>query len=434
LLSKNKNNLFQKIITKFKSEDGKLVLTNFISLSILQVLNIILPLLTMPYLVRVLGAEYFGLLAIATSIITYFTILTNYGFNITATREISVNRVNKLKIIEIYSSVMIIKFFFIIVSFILLCIVVFSVDKFAVNWEIYFLTFGVLIGQVLFPIWFFQGMEQMKYITYLNVLSKTIFTILIFVFVQKESDYFIVPILTSLGFLVVGVWSLILIRKKFDIHFKFQGVDILKYHLYEGWHIFISNLSVTMYTTTTTVLLGIFTNNTIVGYYSIADKLISGIKQLITPISQTLYPFVSRKAEESKELVLGLIKKTAFFSFFLSLLLTIFLFVFAESILYLVFGNEAKNSVLIFKILTIIPLLAVIDTVFGTLLMLVFKRNKEYSKIIISAGLLNLILALVLIPLFDGNGAAFSVLIVELYITIRIVFYTQNNGLKIMGR
>jgi PST family polysaccharide transporter len=433
-LSKNKNNLFQKIITKFKSEDGKLVLTNFISLSILQVLNIILPLLTMPYLVRVLGAEYFGLLAIATSIITYFTILTNYGFNITATREISVNRVNKLKIIEIYSSVMIIKFFFIIVSFILLCIVVFSVDKFAVNWEIYFLTFGVLIGQVLFPIWFFQGMEQMKYITYLNVLSKTIFTILIFVFVQKESDYFIVPILTSLGFLVVGVWSLILIRKKFDIHFKFQGVDILKYHLYEGWHIFISNLSVTMYTTTTTVLLGIFTNNTIVGYYSIADKLISGIKQLITPISQTLYPFVSRKAEESKELVLGLIKKTAFFSFFLSLLLTIFLFVFAESILYLVFGNEAKNSVLIFKILTIIPLLAVIDTVFGTLLMLVFKRNKEYSKIIISAGLLNLILALVLIPLFDGNGAAFSVLIVELYITIRIVFYTQNNGLKIMGR
>jgi len=425
--------LFQKIIEKFKSEDGKLVLTNFISLSILQVLNIVLPLVTMPYLVRVLGAEYFGLLAIATSIITYFTILTNYGFNITATREISVNRSDKFKIIEIYSSVMILKFLFIVLSFFLLCIVVFCVQKFAVNWEIYFLTFGVLIGQVIFPIWFFQGMEQMKYITYLNVVSKTIFTILIFIFVKKQSDYFIVPILTSLGFLVVGLWSLILIKKKFDIHFKLQDIDTLKYHLFEGWHIFISNLSVTMYTTTTTVLLGFFTNNTIVGYYSIADKLISGIKQLITPISQTLYPFIARKAEESKEVVFSLIRKTAFISVFFSFLLTIGLFVTADRLLLLVFGKESENSVFIFKTLAIIPFLTVIDTIFGTLLMLVFKRNKEYSKIVISAGVLNLILALILIPLFGGNGAAFSVLVVELYITIRILFYTQNNGLKIIG-
>lgn len=426
--------MFHKFKAKFKSEDGKLVLTNFISLSVLQVLNIVLPLLTMPYLVRILGAEYFGLLAIATSIITYFTILTNYGFNITATREISVNREDKLKIEEIYSSVMILKFFFIIVSFVLLCIVVFSIEKFASNWEIYFLTFGVLIGQVIFPVWFFQGMEQMRYITYLNVISKSIFTILIFILVKKQSDYFIVPILSSLGFLVVGFWSLILIRKKFQIHFKFQSKNVLKYHLEEGWHIFISNLSVTMYTTTTTVLLGVFTNNTLVGYYSIADKLISGIKQLITPISQTLYPYVSRKAVESKELVLSLIRKAALISLFLGAVVTVLLFVFADSLLFLVFGKEAENSILIFKILTIIPLLATIDTLFGTLLMLVFKRNKEYSKIIMSAGILNLILCLLLIPSFEGIGAAFSVLIVELYITARIVGYTQNNGLKIIGR
>lgn len=426
--------MFHKFKAKFKSEDGKLVLTNFISLSVLQVLNIVLPLLTMPYLVRILGAGYFGLLAIATSIITYFTILTNYGFNITATREISVNREDKLKIEEIYSSVMILKFFFIIVSFVLLCIVVFSIEKFASNWEIYFLTFGVLIGQVIFPVWFFQGMEQMRYITYLNVISKSIFTILIFILVKKQSDYFIVPILSSLGFLVVGFWSLILIRKKFQIHFKFQSKNVLKYHLEEGWHIFISNLSVTMYTTTTTVLLGVFTNNTLVGYYSIADKLISGIKQLITPISQTLYPYVSRKAVESKELVLSLIRKAALISLFLGAVVTVLLFVFADSLLFLVFGKEAENSILIFKILTIIPLLATIDTLFGTLLMLVFKRNKEYSKIIMSAGILNLILCLLLIPSFEGIGAAFSVLIVELYITARIVGYTQNNGLKIIGR
>lgn len=426
--------MYNKIKLLFKSDNGKLVLTNFISLSVLQVLNVILPLITMPYLVRTLGAENFGLLAMATSIVAYFTILTNYGFDISATREISINRENKSKIIEIYSSVMILKSIFLVLSFILLSIVVFGINKFAHNWEIYYLSFFVLVGQVLFPVWFFLGMEQMKYITYFNVISKTIFTISIFILVKKQSDFYFVPLLTSLGFLLVGFYSIFLIKNKFGIYFKFQTQSALKHYLYEGWHIFVSNISVTLYTTTTVVLLGFFTNNTVVGYYSIADRLISGIKQLIAPISQTLYPFVSRKAEESKELVFSVLKKITYISVSLSCMLTLFLFVFADSILYLVFGSEAKNAIPIFKILTIVPLLVVIDTIFGVLLMLVFKRNKEYSRIIITAGILNLILALLLIPPFEGVGAAFSVLIVELYITIRIVVYTQNNGLSIIGK
>ena len=426
--------MFKKISKKFKSDDGRLVLTNFISLSVLQVLNVILPLITMPYLVRILGPEYFGLLAIATSIITYFSIITNYGFDITATREISVNREDKEKIIEVYSSVMMLKFIFLIISFIILAIVIFSIEKFATNWEIYFLTFLVLIGQVLFPVWFFLGMEQMKYITYLNVFSKTIFTILIFILVKHQEDYYLVPILTSLGFLFVGLLSIFIINKKFSIPFKFQKKETLRYHLYEGWHIFTSNISVTLYTTTTIVLLGFFTNNTIVGYYSIADKLIGGVKQLIAPISQTLYPYISRKANESKEVVLNIIKKIAYVAISLSLLLTIFIYIYTEELLFLVFGKEANNAILIFRILTIIPLLVVIDTLFGTLLMLVFKRNKEYSRIVLSAGFLNLILALLFIPFFEGVGAAVSVLLVELYISIRIFIYTHKNGLSILKR
>jgi polysaccharide transporter, PST family len=425
--------LYKKITTIFKSENGKLVLTNFISLSVLQVLNVLLPLITMPYLVRILGAEYFGLLAIATSIVAYFSIITNYGFDITATREISVNRENTPKIVAIYSSVMILKFVFLIASFILLSVLVFSIEKFATHWEIYYLTFLVLIGQVFFPVWFFLGMEQMKYITYLNVASKTIFTIAIFILVNKQSDYYMVPILTSLGFLFVGFLSIFIVKKKFGIRFEFQSFETLKQHLFQGWHIFISNISVTLYTTTTIVLLGFFTNNTIVGYYSIADKLIGGIKQLIAPISQTLYPFISRKAEESKEVVVAIIKKITYVSVALSLLLTAVLFIFAEDLLLLIFGQEARNSLLIFKIMAIVPFLVVIDTLFGTLLMLVFKRNKEYSKIILSAGLLNLILALVLIPSLEGIGAALSVLLVELFITIRILIYTQKNGLSLLG-
>jgi len=416
-----------------KNKDNKNLLSNFISLIVLQGLNIVLPLITMPYLVIVLGTEYFGLLAFATAIISYFSIITNYGFNITATREISIHRGDDLKLIEIFSSVMTIKFLLMIVSFLILLILVFSFDKFIVEWEIYLYTFGIVAGQVFFPVWFFQGMEKMKYITYLNVLTKTIFTIAVFLLVKAQDDYFIVPILTSFGFLISGILSLRLVKKKFNVKFKFQKFAVLKNYAIDGWYIFISNISVSMYTMTTTVILGFFTNNIIVGYYSIADKLINALKQLIAPVSQALYPFISRKAEVSKKEALKLIKKAATSLSIFSFICVLFLFFFAENVFELVFGEGLENSILIFKILALIPFLVVIDTVFGTLLMLVFKRNKEYSRIIISAGLLNLFLAVILIPLFEGVGAAVSVLIVEVFITVKIVLYIQNSDLKIIG-
>lgn len=424
--------MINKIKNFTNTEEKKRLFSNFFSLSFLQGANYILPFITLPYLVRVLGVEYFGLLAFATTMIAYFSIIVDYGFNLTATREISINRDNKEKVIEIFSSILTLKFILMIVSFALLFIIVFGFQKLSKDWLIYFLTFGTVVGQVLFPAWFFHGMERMKYITYLNILAKVIFTVAVFIFVKTHNDYYIVPILTSLGMVIAGILSLVIIKKEFNVYFKLQDINTLKYHLKEANYIFVSNISASMYTLTTTVFLGIFTNNIIVGYYAIADKLIGAIKNLIVPLSQTLYPYISNVAMKSKDEVIRIIKKLSLYLITTSFFLTLFLVIYADDILFIIFGDKSIHSIVIFRILAIIPFLVVVDTLFGTLIMLVFKRNKEYSKIITIAGMLNLILALLLIPLYQGVGAAISVLIVELFITCKIIYYIESNGFNII--
>ena len=425
--------MISRIKNLANTEDKKRLLSNFFSLAVLQGANYILPLITLPYLVRVLGVEYFGLLAFATAFIMYFQIITDYGFNLTATREISIHRDNHTKITEIFSAVMSIKALLMIVSFLLMALIVFGFEKFAKDWEIYFLTFGMVIGQTLFPIWFFQGIEKMKYITYLNILAKSIFTIAIFIFVQEESDYYIVPILNSLGFIIAGIWSLYLIRREFNIAFEFQSIEKLKFYLADGWHVFISNIAISIYTVSTTFILGLYTNNTIVGYFAAADKIIQAFKGLLSPVSQAIYPYITNKVASSKEEGLNIIRKVAKYIAVLTLIVSSFIFFLSPYIVAILLGPEYEQSTILLQIMSILPFMIGMSNIFGIQTMLPFNHKKAFSRILIFGSILSIILSLILVPLYQDIGSAVTVTIVETFITIAMFIYLQKSGLKIIG-
>lgn len=410
--------LIWKIKSIFNTKEKKRLLSNFFSLSVLQGVNYILPLITFPYLVRVLGVEKFGLISFANATISYFNILTDYGFNLTATREISIYRDNKEKVTEIFSSVMIVKFILMCVSFLLLTILVFSFERFKKDALIYFLTFGTVIGQVLFPVWFFQGMERMKYITLLNIVARGIFTVCIFIFIRKMADYIYVPLINSMGSIVAGGLSLRIVSKDFGIKFQIPSIEAIKHQLKEGWHIFISTVVISLYTTSNTFILGLFTNNTIVGYYSAAEKIVRAVQGVLIPISQTVYPYFSRLYSINKKRATIIFKRALYLVGGATLLISIVISIFSPLISKIILGPSFLESVLVLRILIFIVFAIGVNNVLGIQGLVAFGYKREFTKIVGICSLLHLGIITILIPMYSLIGVAIGTVITESFIAV----------------
>lgn len=405
------SNFFHKIkLSNDTSRIGK----NFFFLTLLQSANFLLPLLTLPYLVRVLGANLFGLVMFAQTFALFFNVLVDFGFNLSATREVSIHRKDNTKLSEIFSSVMFIKFLLIILSVFLITLIVAFVPRFQMDWKIYYLSFGVVIGQALFPVWYFQGIEKMKIITYINILAKTIFTLLIFLVIKEDSDYLLVPIINAAGFIIAGIIGLSIALKNITI-LKPKKVESLKLFR-ESSKLFISNLSVTLYTLTNTLILGLFTNNTMVGIYASMEKLVLALKNLYTPFFQAIFPWISSK---NKHEIITSVKKLILPLFIMGFMATLIIFLAAKPILNLIYNNELISDYSsIFKILGLIAIFSALNMLFNTIMLSALKMYQERMKIMLVSGITNVILAITLVYYFGIYGIAISVAFTEFLLLI----------------
>ncbi|MHB8058201.1 MAG: oligosaccharide flippase family protein [Desulfuromonadaceae bacterium] len=406
------------------TNDKKRLLSNFFSLSVFQAVNYILPLLTFPYLLRVLGPDMFGLVAFAQSFMNYFSILVDFGFGLSAVREISIHRDDPVKVTEIYSSVMAIKMIFLVISLLVLAVVVFGFDRFSNEKVLYFFSFGSVVGLALFPMWYFQGMEAMKYTTAINILSRTLFTVMIFVFVKDRSDYLLVPLISSIGSIVAAVVSLWIIRKKMQQRFVFCRMETLLYQLKESTHFFWSRVSVSAYTSSNAFVLGLLTNTTIVGYYAAAEKLYVAIQSAYSPLVQTLYPYIAKQRN------IALFKKIFLTVSIVNTVGVGIGLLTADKLVYLISGQYLPESVMVFRILLIALLVVVPSVLLGYpfLAALGHKRSANYSVII--GSLFHVAVLSFCMVIGSVNLLTVSVLVVAtetIVFSIRVYSVNKNN-------
>lgn len=408
----------------------KVFVKNFLSLAAVQGVNYIVPLITLPYLVRVLGVGNFGVFAFATAVVAFFAVITDYGFNFSATRDISVNKSNKIELTKIYSSVMTLKIGLMVLSFIALCILILLVPKFNEYFLVYLLCYGVVLGQVLFPVWFFQGMEQMQFITVINVFSKILSAACIFIFIRSPEDLYLVPVFMSLGAIIGGIYSLYLIHKDFGIHFKLQtGSELIK-HLKGGSNLFITSFLSTLLTSSGVLVLGFYASNSVVGTYSAIEKLFRAIVGLFAPITQALYP-VSCKKINSKNLSdsQNYFKKLIVVMLFLTFSVAILIYTCSDFIVEIFYGSDMMEFAYVLQVMMLWLIFGVINNIIGIQYLSAKRKDKFYLIAFIIGALFTIVLNFILIPRFLIDGIVSAMIVGEIILTLVMIFLIKGKKL-----
>ena len=401
------------------TENKKRLFSNFMSLSVLRGFQFLIPLITLPYLVRTIGIENFGLVNFALSLGLYFGAIIQFGFGITATRETARHRDDPNKLAKIYSVTLSASVILALISAIFFSLIVISVEKFNAYLSLYLFTLAFVVFQSLFPIWFFQGMEKMKYITFLSLGMSLIYLVSLFLFIKHEEDFFLVPLLQAIAAMIMFVLAIVVIHKQFKISFKTPQWVEIKIAYQEGRHAFIVQLAPNLYNNSAVFLLGLFTNNTVVGLYTAATKVIEALKSFGMILTSTFLPYLSRTLNKHNAFIYLMVTSGA--------LLTIFAIVFSGFIVNLLYGES--NSIVSQYILLLSPWILLIFTrnALGVNYLMLTGYEKEYKNIILYSSITSFLMALILIPYFEIMGAIASVNIAALLMAA----FTINKYLKV---
>lgn len=332
---------------------------NFGYLSALQLFTLFIPIIIYPYLIRVIGKEIWGEIVFAQVIISYASLFINFGFDVSATRDVSVNRDNPIELSKIVSSVFITKLFFGLISTLSVILLINFIPFFSYHKLLYLYTFIFCLGDIFFPIYFFLGIEKMKYITFINLFTKLLFLLFVFIFVKDKSDYILVPLFNGLGAAIGGIIAMVIAIKIYNIKILLVSIAIVKSRINTSVNYFITDLSIVLKDRVNLLVIGTFIGFTEVAYYDLGTKIVHIAQTPFSIINRVLLPSFAKEFSRRKLILSVWIFTTV--SFLIALLLIIF----SDIIVIILGGGQmlpASNIIYIYAI--VIPL-ACISSIYG---------------------------------------------------------------------
>ena len=395
---------------------------NGIWLYILQFFNTVFPLLTLPYVTRILGTNGYGIFSYTLNIITYLQVIVEYGFNLSGAREIAIQE-NEKEREKIYSRIVTSKLLLLCIT-IILTIGIIIVCHFSYEQTLtIIIMFLIVIGTAFTQTWLFQGKQKMKFVTISNSIIRIVFMLLIFLFVKEKEDLFIYSFLYAIVFLVIGIAQTFIIKKFFYYKYEICSFKECCKELKNGWYTFTTSAMSKVFTGISVTILGIINGSdvSVVGIYSAIQKIPVAINMVYTPVGQAIFPYISKKYGTDYKFSMKLIKKLiklVFLCMIIAIIVVIFFFFY---IIKIAFGIEYTQYHLILIPLIIWAFLGILNNLLGVQILVAQGKNKEYSEAFIISCISIVVLNSIFGMLWNIYGVSIATMLSELILSISLI-------------
>ncbi|WP_164123658.1 flippase [Sphingobacterium sp. xlx-130] len=409
------------------------LLENIASLSVVQMVNYVFPLITVPYVSRVIGPDGYGAINYATAFVAYFSLFIGYGFDLTGTRKIANNSSDMKTISQTVSEILLAR---ILLCFISIALFLFSVHFFLpsqTDLKVTWILFVGCIANVISPQFLFQGLQELSIFAKLNLFRGVLNVILVFLLVRDYNDYYWLPVLTVCFNIAINVFLVIFSINRFKIKYSFVPLrQSLKLIINERI-IFFSTVVISLYTTTNIVILGFFADVSQVGYYTTSQSFLNIVSTVITiPLTTALFPYIGRAFGESREEGLDVVRKILPIVFYGTLIASLFLLLLAPWCIRIIYGNEFEPSIAALRITAFLPFIICLSNIFGIQVMLNLKLDNVFLKTTLIACVIGVVFNIFMSKNFGYIGTAWSCLIVEAFVTSMMYLTLRSQGVEVV--
>lgn len=406
---------------------------NVLALGMVQVSNYVIPLLTIPFLTRVLGVESFGKVVFAQVLMTYALLIVDFGFSWSATRQVSANRADTAYINIIFCRTWMAQWILLLICVTLLFIIIYSFKGLWVDAWLYAAAFLSVLGNLLFPVWFLQGLERLKLVAFIQLIIRIFGVVLVFIFVSQPQHYIRFFLITGIVSVLGGILVIFWINQKQLVKWKTPKWLEVSATLKNGASMFGSRLSISLYTNLVPLALGLMAGPVALALYNVADKLRSAGQGIMGPIAQAIFPRMSHLVTTDKSAAFSLIKISVALTMAVGGSASLSLWFFADMLVLLLGGQDFAEAAIILRWLAPLPLVIGLSNIFGVQVMVPKMIIKPFNFIILSAALIGSTLIWPMTIWYGAIGAAQTILIIELFVTAAMAIFLWNKGYLAKG-
>ena len=411
---------------------NKVLVKNIASLGVVQIVNYIFPLITIPYVARIIGPDGFGTIIYITALVSYFVLIISFGFDFTATRQLTASPNDYIRRSKIFSEVTgsrIILFLGCVLMFIL-CFQFFEI--LSQNIKLSVILFLSVFTPLLTPQYIFQGMQKLSVLSYFTLFKGLINAVLIFSLISSKDDLLIYASIGIFSNLLVNISALLYVVFVIKVRFFVFPLNHYFQYLKNSRHIFFSSVVYSLYTTANTIILGLYATTAEIGFYTTAVGLIIILQTIINvPVSSSLFPYIGSAFSVSKEEGLQKLRKILPLVLYGTVLICLSLIILAPWIVTLIYGEAFRDSVNVVRILGMIPVLSVLGGSMGIQVMLNLKMDKTFLKITALGAAFSIVSNFIMGYYFNYIGVSITYLTTEVLIVIGLFYALKQKNINV---